>query len=1047
MEKVILDSNKWVLCILLFCISLTGIFGADYYVALDGNDTNDGSISTPFRTIQQAVSVLTAGDTCYIRGGKYHEAVTGTLKGTETAPIMITNYPGEEVVLDGTIEITALWHIYFREIYIAQLDEDIFELFQDDEWMVMARWPNANFDDGSIWDRDRYWAKGDDAANSNGLMVDSPHDGIDLAAQVGDVTGAMAVLNIGQWKSWARKITSHTSFTNSFTYNPAPVPGYQSKLHHYYIEGKLNLLDTAKEWYYDKVNKQVYFWPPQPGYPAGTFKGRTIEYALNFFQSEYVTIKGIDFFASAFRFTGSKYITIEDCDFNYAGYSKRMLGDEGEPVYPMINPVGIDGASMTKLSASVVRNCTFRNHDSAGLYMGGTDNIIENCYFENIDFSVTNLPRLMSTIYFDGSGGIFRRNTVKNTGASSALAPGNNPLVEYNDMSQNGLVQSDGALVQLTIPQQTNSIIRYNWFHDTIKYGARFDAENPPVAWGNSGVMHHNVGWNTYSALMFKGEYHGCYNNVAFENGSNNDIIVLDDTDVNGGANLGTEVKNNMAGTLSGHRTAKMAVPGVTASNWNSYDNGLDIRSELRDPDNLDFRLRNDADTIDTGVVIPGITDNYLGSAPEVGAYEWGDTNYWIPGYQAEKASQAIPPNNRTGIPTDADLMWLGGYKGTSYKIYLGTSNNPGAFNYRGEQSNNLYDPGMLDANTTYYWRIDTVGPNGSVTGDTWTFTTGSGVIPKPTPGPVVYYPEDDAFTGTGGSANTNYGSQTTLRIRNINYDGYIKFTVTTENIQSAILKMKSWTAPIIDTEVYAVSGNWDESTLTYNNNTLTWGNLIGTNAPIEAETWYEWDLSSYITGPGTYTIGLKTTDAGEFRWYSKESGASSPVLNIYASSGNSTPTPTPTPTGTITPTATAGTCSLPAYDSGTVYTGGNQVHYNGHDWKAKWWTRGEAPSTGGSGVWEDLGECGVVIVTPTNTPTVTVTATITPTPTVTFTPTATFTPTVTPTTGTNPEWQAGVSYSIGDIVTYGSEYTCTLAHTSLTGWEPPNVPALWSLN
>lgn len=44
--------------------------------------------------------------------------------------------------------------------------------------------------------------------------------------------------------------------------------------------------------------------------------------------------------------------------------------------------------------------------------------------------------------------------------------------------------------------------------------------------------------------------------------------------------------------------------------------------------------------------------------------------------------------------------------------------------------------------------------------------------------------------------------------------------------------------------------------------------------------------------------------------------------------------------------------------------------------------------------------------------------------------------------------WQAGVDYAIGDEVAYpdadGSFFSCLQAHTSLAGWEPPNVPALW---
>lgn len=43
-------------------------------------------------------------------------------------------------------------------------------------------------------------------------------------------------------------------------------------------------------------------------------------------------------------------------------------------------------------------------------------------------------------------------------------------------------------------------------------------------------------------------------------------------------------------------------------------------------------------------------------------------------------------------------------------------------------------------------------------------------------------------------------------------------------------------------------------------------------------------------------------------------------------------------------------------------------------------------------------------------------------------------------------EWAAGTAYSIGDVATYqGGAYECIQAHTAQTGWEPPNVPALWS--
>ena len=43
--------------------------------------------------------------------------------------------------------------------------------------------------------------------------------------------------------------------------------------------------------------------------------------------------------------------------------------------------------------------------------------------------------------------------------------------------------------------------------------------------------------------------------------------------------------------------------------------------------------------------------------------------------------------------------------------------------------------------------------------------------------------------------------------------------------------------------------------------------------------------------------------------------------------------------------------------------------------------------------------------------------------------------------------WAPNTWYNVGDLVTYGgSTYKCIQAHTSLVGWEPPVVPALWGL-
>jgi chitinase len=70
---------------------------------------------------------------------------------------------------------------------------------------------------------------------------------------------------------------------------------------------------------------------------------------------------------------------------------------------------------------------------------------------------------------------------------------------------------------------------------------------------------------------------------------------------------------------------------------------------------------------------------------------------------------------------------------------------------------------------------------------------------------------------------------------------------------------------------------------------------------------------------------------------------------------------------------------------------------------------------------------------------------TTTPTTAPTTTPPTT-TPTTPPTTapGTT-TWAPYTAYTVGQIVTYnGLRYQCRQSHTSLPGWEPPNVLALW---
>lgn len=79
---------------------------ANYYISTSGNDDNPGSQSQPWRTIQKGVNTIVAGDTLYIRGGTYSEAVTISSGGSGGNYKTIQSYSGETAVLDGQNSIT-----------------------------------------------------------------------------------------------------------------------------------------------------------------------------------------------------------------------------------------------------------------------------------------------------------------------------------------------------------------------------------------------------------------------------------------------------------------------------------------------------------------------------------------------------------------------------------------------------------------------------------------------------------------------------------------------------------------------------------------------------------------------------------------------------------------------------------------------------------------------------------------------------------------------------------------------------------------------------
>ncbi len=92
---------------LLFLLFVPVAQATTYYVATDGNDSNNGtSLSTPFKTIAKpcGLSNLAAGDQIIVRGGTYPTTSTITLSkaGTASLPISLVTNNGERALINFT---------------------------------------------------------------------------------------------------------------------------------------------------------------------------------------------------------------------------------------------------------------------------------------------------------------------------------------------------------------------------------------------------------------------------------------------------------------------------------------------------------------------------------------------------------------------------------------------------------------------------------------------------------------------------------------------------------------------------------------------------------------------------------------------------------------------------------------------------------------------------------------------------------------------------------------------------------------------------------
>jgi len=108
------------------------------------------------------------------------------------------------------------------------------------------------------------------------------------------------------------------------------------------------------------------------------------------------------------------------------------------------------------------------------------------------------------------------------------------------------------------------------------------------------------------------------------------------------------------------------------------------------------------------------------------------------------------PAYGAAGVPLNAILSWTPADSAASHELYFGMDEetvrnaDTGSPEYKGAKAlgDERYDPGLLESDVTYYWRVDEVDGQGNTsTGPLWLFTTGDFLLVDDFEG----YTDDDA--------------------------------------------------------------------------------------------------------------------------------------------------------------------------------------------------------------------------------------------------------------------------------------------------------------
>jgi len=328
---------RYLLILFIFFLSLPSD-AATYYLANQGKDSNDGlTPETAWQTIAQLNSVqLPDNSTVLFQRGDVFRGSIQLLKSPKGITFSAFG-EGERPVISGSIVVTG-WKLLknpelSNKVYVADthqlpLTEDgIQQVFLSGRLGIIARYPNVTDRLGFKVPKTQ-WLKVGKGEGKNAFS-----DPQLAAYQKPDGYWKGATLRIRNY-SWTYMVLEIADSTAAGKIITKPEQnfelGEQLPEWGYFIDGKLEELDSPEEWFYDAAGQQLY------AYPDGQFNEQlTTEAIINSINAEVATYD-----------------------------------------------IGLQISNQE--NNTVIENLTFRHFTKKGVNIGGSDNVtVRNCVFKD----------------------------------------------------------------------------------------------------------------------------------------------------------------------------------------------------------------------------------------------------------------------------------------------------------------------------------------------------------------------------------------------------------------------------------------------------------------------------------------------------------------------------------------------------------------------------------------------------------------------------------------------------------------------------------------